>query len=363
MSELLDIRGLAVRFPGARCLVQAVAGADLRLAEGECLGLVGESGCGKTQLLHSILGLSPPQAQIAGSIRYRGEEIVGLAPRALERIRGRRIAMVFQDPMTALNPCRRIGAQVGEVARVHLRASRAEAERRALSMLEAVQIADPQRCLRQYPHELSGGMRQRVMIAMALIGEPDVLLADEPTTALDVTVQAQILALLRDLRARTGAAVLMVTHDLGVIAEIADRVAVMYAGRIVEQAPVEVILSHPRHPYTEALQRCLPRVDQPPPQRLPSIPGRPPSPSALPPGCPFAPRCLYRMPMCDTQMPTLCEVSAAADGVRQTPQSQQSAPDVGGGRSSQGSRGTSQAQHLKACWHEGALGRLAPAPP
>jgi oligopeptide/dipeptide ABC transporter ATP-binding protein len=339
MSELLEIRALTVQFPTARGTLRAVGGADLTLRAGECLGIVGESGSGKTQLLHAILGLSPPKARLGGSIRFRGEQLLGLPVRALNRIRGHRIAMIFQDPMTALNPCLRIGVQIAEVARLHLGASRREAERRALSMLEAVRIADPRRCLRQYPHELSGGMRQRVMIAMALIGEPDVLLADEPTTALDVTIQAQILTLLRELRTQTDASVLLVTHDLGVIAEIADRVAVMYAGRVLEQAPVDAIFSDPRHPYTEALQRCLPRVDQAQPARLPSIGGRPPPLSALPPGCPFAPRCLYRMPVCDTQMPPLTEV-AQNGSVPTAPPS----------------------HHIKACWHEGALGRLAPDP-
>ncbi|HEX4025368.1 MAG TPA: ABC transporter ATP-binding protein [Steroidobacteraceae bacterium] len=337
MSELLEIRGLTVQFPSARGVLQAVGGADLTLGAGECLGIVGESGSGKTQLLHAILGLSPPQARLGGSVRYRGEQLLGLPVHALNRIRGHRIAMIFQDPMTALNPCLRIGTQIGEVARLHLGVSRREAEHRALSMLEAVHIADPRRCLRQYPHELSGGMRQRVMIAMALIGEPDVLLADEPTTALDVTVQAQILTLLRELQARSRASVLLVTHDLGVVAEIADRVAVMYAGRVLEQAPVDAIFSNPRHPYTEALQRCLPRVDQPQPSRLPSISGRPPPLSALPPGCPFAPRCLYRLPVCETQMPPLEEAEQNGSGPAAPP-----------------------AHHIKACWHQGALGRLVP---
>ncbi|MGH8256734.1 MAG: ABC transporter ATP-binding protein [Steroidobacteraceae bacterium] len=354
-QTLLQVRGLTVQFPTARGTLRAVGGADLVLRSGECLGIVGESGSGKTQLLHAILGLSPPRARLNGSIRYRDQELLGLPLRALNRIRGHRIAMIFQDPMTALNPCLRIGVQIAEVAQLHLGTSRREAQRRALSMLEAVQIADPQRCLHQYPHELSGGMRQRVMIAMALIGEPDILLADEPTTALDVTVQAQILTLLRELRARSGASVLLVTHDLGVIAEIADRVAVMYAGAVLEQAPVDGIFSNPRHPYTEALQRCLPRVDQPQPARLPSIGGRPPPLSALPPGCPFAPRCLYRLPICETRMPPLTEVCTDPIPAGASAEERAAAAAFGNGGPP-----APAAHHFKACWHEGPLGRLLP---
>jgi len=312
MSEpLLQIRALTVQFPTPYGPLHAVAGADLDLAAGECLGIVGESGSGKSQLLQAILGLSPRQARLTGDILYRGMQLRGLPRRALNRIRGARIAIIFQDPMTALNPCLRIGTQIEEVARLHLRSTRHEAERRALDLVASLHIPDPERYLRRYPHELSGGMRQRAMIAMALIGEPDVLLADEPTTALDVTVQSQILRILTQVRERTGIAIVLVTHDMGVVAEIADRVTVMYAGRVVEFATVQALFADPRHPYTEALQACVPRPDRPAPRRLVTIGGAPPDPANLPAGCAFAPRCPYRLQICSTVLPEL--VSRAPD--------------------------------------------------
>ncbi len=321
----LRIRGLSVSYPSERGRIEAVRNVDVDVAAGEFLGIVGESGSGKTQLLLSILGLSAPRAELRGSIRYRDQELLGLAAAGLNRVRGDRISMVFQDPMTALNPYLRIGRQITEVLRVHRGASAREAESRAIEMLESVHIPEAARRLRQYPHELSGGMRQRVMIAMALIAEPEVLLADEPSTALDVTVQAQILSLFQELRARTGTAVVLVTHDLGVIAEVADRVAVMYAGRIIEQAPVHALFAMPRHPYTEALQQSIPRIDAPQPAHLASIGGAPPNPAALPAGCAFASRCIYRMPVCEAVAPPLVEIGPG---------------------------------HSKACHYDGALGRL-----
>jgi ABC-type dipeptide/oligopeptide/nickel transport system ATPase component len=258
---LLQIRDLTVSYRTPQGDVTAVAGVDLDVAAGECVGLVGESGSGKTQLLLSILGLLSPQARIAGSVCYRGTELLGLRAGALNRIRGARIAMIFQDPMTALNPYLRVMEQLGEVARLHGGLSRRAAEARALSMIEAVHIGEPARRARQYPHELSGGMRQRIMIAMALMAEPEIILADEPTTALDVTVQAQVLALLQELRERTGVALVLVTHDLGVVAQLADRIGVMRAGRIVELAGAEELFARPSHPYTRALLSALPRLD------------------------------------------------------------------------------------------------------
>jgi oligopeptide transport system ATP-binding protein len=324
-AAALQIRGLTVSYASGRGRIEAVRGVDLDLASGEFLGIVGESGSGKTQLLLSVLGLSAAHAELAGSVRYRGQELLRLDSAALNQVRGNRISMVFQDPMTALNPYLRIGIQVSEVLRVHRGAGARAAAQQALAMLQSLHIPDAARRLQQFPHELSGGMRQRVMLAMALIAQPEILLADEPSTALDVTVQAQILELFRELRARSGTAIMLVTHDLGVIAEVADRVAVMYAGGIVEQAPVQQLFADPRHPYTEALQRSIPRIDAPRPARLPSIAGTPPNPAALPPGCPFAPRCIYRLPVCERLAPPLLEASPG---------------------------------HWKACHYDGALGKL-----
>jgi oligopeptide transport system ATP-binding protein len=321
----LEIRGLSVGYRSDHGLIEAVRDVDLDVAAGEFLGIVGESGSGKTQLLLSVLGLSAPGATLRGSVRYRGQELLGLGTGALNEVRGNRISMVFQDPMTALNPYLRVGRQITEVLQVHRGSSARAAEQRAIETLKSVHIPDAARRMRQYPHELSGGMRQRVMIAMALIAEPEILLADEPSTALDVTVQAQILSLFQELRARTGTAIVLVTHDLGVIAEVADRVAVMYAGRIMEQAPVHELFAHPRHPYTEALQQSIPRIDTPRPARLPSIGGAPPNPAALPAGCAFAPRCIYRMSVCETVTPPLLQASPG---------------------------------HWRACHHHGALGKL-----
>jgi oligopeptide transport system ATP-binding protein len=308
-QALLEIRGLSISFPGDHGLVEAVREVDLTLSDGECLGLVGESGSGKSQLLLAILGLSARRAQISGSIRYRGQELLGLRERELNQVRGKRIGMVFQDPVTALNPYMRVGRQITEALCLHSQMRRRDAQQRAIELLESVHMPDAPHRMTQYPHELSGGMRQRVMIAMALITQPQILLADEPSTALDVTIQAQILALFRELRAQAGTAIILVTHDMGVIAELADRVAVMYAGRIAEQAGVNELFANPRHPYTEALQYSIPRIDAPRPHRLPGIAGAPPQASMLPRGCAFAPRCLYRLPVCETTAPPLLEAA------------------------------------------------------
>ncbi len=312
-APLLAIRDLTVSYPagaGAGAgAVRVVDGVSLDLAPGEFLGIVGESGSGKTQLLLSLLGLNAPGAELTGSARYRGAELIGAPERALARVRGARIGIIFQDPMTALNPYLTIGAQLTEAVRHHHRIGRREARRRALELLDAVHVPEPRERFAQHPHELSGGMRQRIVIAMTLLCEPDIVLADEPTTALDVTVQAQILALLRDLRERTRAALILVTHDLGVIAEIADRVAVMYAGRIVEQASAERLFAHASHPYTEGLRRSIVDVDGSLPVRLEGIPGNPPDPAALPPGCAFAPRCPYAFERCRIERPPLEEAA------------------------------------------------------
>jgi oligopeptide transport system ATP-binding protein len=307
---LLSLRDLRVSYPRERGLLEVVRGVDLTLQRGELLGIVGESGSGKTQLLLSILGLNAARARLSGSVRYAGEELLGAPPSQLNRIRGARIGMVFQDPLTALNPYLTVGRQIEEVLQVHRGLDRRSARHRALQLLEATQVPDAARRLGQYPHQLSGGLRQRVMIAMALVAEPDVLLADEPTTALDVTVQAQLLRLLQELRRRSGTAVILVTHDLGVIAEVADRVAVMYAGRIVEQAGVVELFERSRHPYTRALQRSIVPLHGALPERLPSISGAPPSIAAISHGgCAFAPRCRYRVAVCERETPALREVA------------------------------------------------------
>ncbi len=290
-GALLQLRSLTVRYGSAAQQVRAVDQLDLDLAPHEFLGIVGESGSGKTQLLLALLGLNGPAACLSGSVRYRGEELLGAAPSRLAALRGRRIAMVFQEPMSSLNPYLTIATQLTEGARHHLRLGRRAARSRAAALLATVQIDAPDERLRQYPHQLSGGMRQRVMIAMALMCEPELLLLDEPTTALDVTVQAQVLELLRTVRAQTGVAIMFVTHDLGALASVAGRVAVMYAGRLVEQASAPELYAAPRHPYSAGLLRSLPRLDLPVPARLPSIPGQPPDLAKLAPGCAFAPRC------------------------------------------------------------------------
>jgi oligopeptide/dipeptide ABC transporter ATP-binding protein len=259
---------------------------------------VGESGAGKTQIMLALSGLSPPNAQISGAVYLAGRDLIGLDERSLSHIRGSQIAYVFQDPMTALNPYLTIGTQLTEVLRRHLGQDSANARRAALAALDQVQMPDAAARLRQYPHELSGGMRQRVMIAMALSCGPRLLVADEPTTALDVTVQAQILELLDGLRRETGAAVVLITHDMGVIARLADRVAVVYAGRIVETGPVQAMFDAPLHPYTAGLLRAVSRLDAPAQADLVSIPGQPPDPFDLPRGCAFAPRCAQAFATC-----------------------------------------------------------------
>jgi len=311
-QAVLDVRALSVSHRGARGELAALRDVSFELRAHECLGLVGESGSGKTQLLHALMGLCAPNARVSGSAIYQGQELIHASAATLGAVRGRRLGLVFQDAMGALNPYLRIGVQLCEGARAQLGLTRRAAWQRAASLLETVQIDDPARRLRQYPHELSGGMRQRVMIAMALMCEPEVLLLDEPTTALDVTVQAQVLSVLRELRVRTGVAMIFVTHDLGVLAAIADRVAVMYAGRIVEVAPAAQLYAAPRHPYTRALLRALPRLDAPLGERMAAIPGQPPVAGDDTPGCAFAPRCSLADGRCRT-VPQLRELGGKSD--------------------------------------------------
>ena len=291
-SPLLEVEGLVVHFTTRGGTVQGVRGVDLTVHTGETLGLVGESGSGKSVTVQAVLGLITPPGEItAGRIRWKGASISGVEGRdLLGRVRGREIAMIFQDPMTSLNPLFSIGTQITEVLRHHLGMDKRQALRRAVELLEMVDIGAPERRLRQHPHELSGGMRQRAMIAMALACEPQLLIADEPTTALDVTIQAQILELLAELQRRLRLSVIMITHDLGVIAQVCHRVAVMYAGKIVEVAPAEDLFERPVHPYTQGLLRATPRPDEIA-ERMVSIDGTPPDLIAPPAGCAFAARC------------------------------------------------------------------------
>ncbi|HEU0198503.1 MAG TPA: ABC transporter ATP-binding protein [Nevskiaceae bacterium] len=304
------MRDLNLRFATPEGEVHALRGVDLDVAVGETLGIVGESGSGKSQLLISIISLLAKNSSASGSIRFHDQELLHAPERSLRPLRGRRIAMVFQDPMTSLNPHLTVARQLTEGLRLHLKLSRRAALDRARELLQAVHLADAPRRLHQYPHELSGGMRQRVAIAMALACEPDLLLADEPTTALDVTVQAQILALLRELHDRFNTTVILVTHDLGVVAQIADRIAVMYAGRIVEHGPLAAVFKQPHHPYTEALRHASPRLDADAQAGLAAIPGQPPDLATRITGCAFAPRCAYRMARCTQEAPPTREVSA-----------------------------------------------------
>jgi len=301
-SALLTITDLHIDV-GSRPVIEGVS---LSIAAGEMLGLVGESGCGKSVTALSIMRLlaEPPMKIVKGSIVFDGQEILDLDDRALEDLRGNKIAMIFQEPMTSLNPVFSIGDQISEVVLLHRKVSRAEANARAVELLTRVGIPSPQTALGRYPHQMSGGQRQRVMIAMALACEPKLLVADEPTTALDVTVQAQILDLLDDLRRETGMAVLLITHDLGVVSQYCDRVAVMYGGRVVEEASAAELFAHPRHRYTEALLRTIP-ASNPPGVELPAIPGQVPPPGRRPAGCTFHPRCHAMVTPCGTDMPAL----------------------------------------------------------
>ncbi len=309
-TDLLVVQSLHVTFATDHGTAHAVDGVSFAVRAGETVCVVGESGCGKSVTALSLLRLVPPPGRIesGSAIRFDGQDILTLPERALRDIRGRRMSMIFQEPMTALNPVLTVGDQIAEVVRVHTSASRAEAWARAVAMLREVGIADPAVRAKEYPHQLSGGMRQRVMIAMALVLEPRLVIADEPTTALDVTIQAQILELLRAQRERSGLALLLITHDLGVVAEMASRVLVMYAGQIVEEAPVSVLFNEPAHPYTEGLLGAVPRIDQID-GRLRTIAGTVPSSTEWPTGCRFRDRCPHAFDRCVTEAPTLLEVA------------------------------------------------------
>ena len=298
---ILSVHDLKVSFRTETGLVRVLDNVSFDVAEGEILGIVGESGSGKTMTMMAVMALiMDPNARIEGSIRFRGQELVGLHPREMRKLRGRDMAMIFQDPMTALTPVYTIGWQIAEQVLAHQKVTRRAAWDRAIDLLAEVGIPRPDEAVHRYPHQLSGGMRQRAVIAMALTCDPALLVADEPTTALDVTVQAQILDLLRQLQTRHGSAIVFITHDLGVMAELADRIMVMYAGRIVESAGAEALFADPRHPYTNALLASIPPLDGPRPRRLHTIEGAPPSLLALPKGCAFAPRCVSTFAACDS---------------------------------------------------------------
>jgi peptide/nickel transport system ATP-binding protein len=312
-ERLLEIRGLKTHFATDDGMVHAVDGVDLAIDRGETLGVVGESGCGKSVTALSVLKLIPmPPGHIAGGqILWRGRDLVPLGPADMRKIRSKEIAIVFQEPMTSLNPVYTVGDQIAEVIRLHEGLSRRAALDRAVEMLRLVHIPNPERRVRDYPHQFSGGMRQRVMIAMAISCNPALLIADEPTTALDVTIQAQILDLIAEMKSRLGMAVMLITHAMGVMAEAAQHVVVMYAGKVVEEAPVGALFSHPRHPYTQGLIRSIPRIDTAATRkpRLEAIAGVVPSPLDPQPGCRFAPRCPFAHAVCVEAAPPLREIA------------------------------------------------------
>ena len=330
MEVLLDVRGLRTQFHTKAGVVLAVDGVSWNVCKGETVALVGESGCGKSVSALSVMRLvSAPAGRIVeGEILFKGRNLLALSEEEMRKVRGREIGMIFQEPMTSLNPVLTVGRQLTEPLEIHLGMTRAQAQTRAVEMLSLVGITDGARRLRQFPHQFSGGMRQRIMIAMALACDPALILADEPTTALDVTIQAQILELMKSLSRRLGIAILMITHNLGVVARYADRVNVMYGGKIVERASAREIYANPRHPYTLGLLRSVPRLDEPRRAKLQPIPGQPPDLSRLPVGCSFAPRCAYGVDRCREQVPPLDEISA---------------------------------EHLSACWLARDLPDLAPA--
>jgi oligopeptide/dipeptide ABC transporter ATP-binding protein len=302
-APLLEVTDLRVRFTRAGRTVHAVNGLSYRLAPGRMLAIIGESGSGKSVSSRSLMGLLPPTAQVSGSARFDGTELVGLPEREMRRRRGADIAMVFQDPARSLNPTMRIGAQITEAIRAHAQVDKSTAKERAIELLQLVRLPAPERRFHEYPHQLSGGMRQRVMIAIALAGRPRLLIADEATSALDVTTQAQIMELLVELQQQLGMAVILISHDLALAASYADDVVVMYGGRAVERAPAATLFASVRMPYTRALLGAIPLLERPAHTELPVVPGQPPDPAALPAGCPFRPRCGSATDECATAPP------------------------------------------------------------
>ena len=313
MTALLDIRGLKTHFKTDDGWLHAVDGVDIRIERGETVGVVGESGCGKSVTAKTVMKLidMPPGRIVAGQVLWKGRDLVPLPPAAMQKIRAKEISIIFQEPMTSLNPVFTVGEQIAESLRLHEGLSRREALNRAVEMLKLVRIPTPERRIQDYPHQFSGGMRQRVMIAIALACKPQLVIADEPTTALDVTIQAQILDLLQRLKDEMGMAVMLITHAMGVVAEVAQRVVVMYAGKVVEQAPVRELFAHPRHPYTQGLIRSIPRIDLDATHktRLEAIPGTVPKLIEPAEGCRFAARCKHALPQCWQATPPLREVA------------------------------------------------------
>jgi oligopeptide transport system ATP-binding protein len=308
---LIEVNNLSVEFQTPDGLVSAVNGISFSLERGQTLGIVGESGSGKSQTVLAMMGLLANNGRASGMAKYQGQDLLSLPPEKLNKIRGNRVAMIFQDPMTSLNPYLTVERQMTEVLEFHKGMTRQQARAGAIKALDAVKIPEAAKRINMYPHEFSGGMRQRVMIAMALLCEPDVLIADEPTTALDVTIQAQIIALLRELQRDFGTAIVMITHDLGVVAGLCDKVLVLYGGRVMEQGTAESIFYHPTHPYTVGLLGAVPRLEAVD-QALVAIPGAPPNMARLPPGCPFSERCALVSPICKTTLPPL--VPTVANG-------------------------------------------------
>jgi oligopeptide transport system ATP-binding protein len=312
MAPTLSIEQLSISFGQRSSRIEAAQRVSLAIAPSECVGIVGESGSGKTQIFMAALGLLPRNAQVSGSVRFEGTELLSAGAAELNRIRGSKLTMIFQDPMSSLTPHLRIGTQLAEVLVCHAQLSWRDAWLRAARMLERVRVPEAQRRLRQYPHELSGGMRQRVMIGMSLLCEPSLLIADEPTTALDVTVQAQIIELLRAMRVELGMGLVLISHDLGVVAGLADRIVVMYAGHVVESASAQALFRHPRHPYTAELLKCMPTLSGPRLARLPTLAGQPPRPGERLAGCAFAPRCPRVAERCRIESPELLVASTGA---------------------------------------------------
>ncbi|AZM50951.1 methionine ABC transporter ATP-binding protein [Streptomyces sp. WAC 06738] len=310
MTALLDVRDLHVEFRTREGVAKAVNGVSYSVAPGETLAVLGESGSGKSVTAQAVMGIldSPPGFVTGGQVLFQGEDLLKLGREARRKVRGERMAMIFQDALSSLNPVLTVGFQLGEMFRVHRGASRAEAKARSIELMERVRIPAARERVNDYPHQFSGGMRQRIMIAMALALGPELIIADEPTTALDVTVQAQVMDLLAELREETGMGLILITHDLGVVADVADKIAVMYAGRIMETAPVHDLYKAPAHPYTRGLLDSIPRLDQKG-QELSAIRGTPPSLLAIPPGCPFHPRCPRAQDVCVTDRPPLYEVT------------------------------------------------------